>query len=79
MSAGRIMAAVGPASVAVLGGSATAASIATVVVATGGAVALGLVGYGVYRYLSGGGSPANLPSAPRVTEVPPPPKRRSLE
>jgi hypothetical protein len=64
MSAGRIIAAVGPASVTVIGGSVTAVSIATVLVATGGAVALSLAGYGVYRWLSGENAPTQLPPNP---------------
>lgn len=61
MSVNRIVAAVGSASVTVIGGSTTAVSIGTILVATGGAAALGLVGYGVYRWLSSNNAPKQLP------------------
>ena len=64
MSAGRIIAAVGPASVAVAGGSAAALSVATVLVSAGVAVALGLVGC-----TSGGHDPSSHSHGP-VTAKP---------
>jgi len=50
---GQIIASVGSVSVAVVGGSATALSAATVIIAVGAGAALCLAGYGMYRWLSG--------------------------
>jgi hypothetical protein len=76
MSAGRIIAAVGPASVTVIGGSAAALSVGTILVAAGAAVALGFAGYGVYRYFSGGDCPPELPSGGSPPPaLPPSPKQ----
>jgi hypothetical protein len=69
MSAGRIIAAVGPVSVTVIGASATALSLGTVLVAAGGAVALGLGGYGVYCWLSGDNAPQALPGGVPVGQL----------
>lgn len=70
MSTGRIVAAVGPVSVAVVGASTAAVSIATVIVATGGAVAIGLVGYGIYRWYSGDHPPEQLPGSRPLDQLP---------
>ncbi len=69
---GRIIATVGPVSVAVIGGTVAATSVATVLVGAGAAVALGLAGYGVYRYLTSGASPARLPHSPQGDNLPAP-------
>lgn len=54
MSTGKIVVQAGTAGVriAITGASVAAVSAATVIVATGGAGAVGLVGYGIYRMLS---------------------------
>ncbi|MFM2151977.1 MAG: hypothetical protein RL199_412 [Pseudomonadota bacterium] len=53
-NAGKIVASVGAAGVSIgmVGASTAAVSAGTVIVATGGAAALALAGYGVYRMLS---------------------------
>lgn len=67
VATGRIIAAsVGPVSVKVIGGSIVAMSTATVVVAVGGAVALGLAGYGIYRWLSRGDQGRSADSPPQL-------------
>ena len=50
MAARQFFVKAGPIAVAVVGGSVAATSTATVLVALGAAVAVGAVGYGVYRY-----------------------------
>ncbi len=76
MSMGRIVATVGPVSVTIIGGSATALSAGMVLVAAGAAAAIGFAGYGVYRYLSGGNDPSKFSSGPQVVEVPVDPSNR---
>ena len=50
MSQARLMFAIGRTSVAVIGGSTAAMSAATLILATGGAIALVVAGCGVYRW-----------------------------
>ena len=47
----------GPVAAAVVGGSTLAINGATLIIATGGAAAIGLAGYGVYKWLSRKPSP----------------------
>lgn len=75
---GRIVAVAGPVSVTVIGSSVTAVSIATVLVAAGGAAALGLAGYGVYRYLSSGGSPEQVADKKPIVAIATPTESGSL-
>jgi hypothetical protein len=79
-AAGRIVATAGPAGigVAVIGGSAMAVNIATVLVAAGAAAALVGVGYGAYYLCTSGGSHVadrsrdveEIPGDPRKTRSP---------
>ena len=52
MSKGKIAVTAGGFAIAVIGGSTTAVSAATVIAATGGAGAVVLAGLGAYKYLS---------------------------
>jgi hypothetical protein len=49
----HVLAKAGPVAVRVVGGSVAAASISTVLVAAGAAVALAFIGYGISRKLAG--------------------------
>jgi len=48
----ELFAVAGPVTIRVAGASVAAMNVSTVILATGGAAALALAGYGVYRYLS---------------------------
>ncbi len=54
---GQLIVAVGQAAITVTGASTLAINVATMLVATGGAAALVLAGYGVYHWLSLKASP----------------------
>jgi hypothetical protein len=56
MGGGELMAVVGPVAVRVVGASWLAMNTATVILASGGAAAFVLIGYGQYRYLSNSAS-----------------------
>lgn len=79
MSTARgIVAAIGPASVAVVGASATATGVATVVVAAGAAAALGFAGYGVYCYFANGSDSSQVPDKTALSRIPPEAERLPL-
>ena len=69
---GQIIASVAGASVAVAGASIAAVNAATIIVATGGAAALALAGYGLYCWLSSSNPPPSLPPPASQPQLPGP-------
>ena len=51
-NAGKLIATVGPAAAGIVGASATASGVATVILAAASGLALGLVGLGIYEALT---------------------------
>jgi len=72
---GQIIVAAGSATVTVIGASTAALNAATVIVAVGGLVLLGGIGFGLYNRLSAGNPPSELPGG----GAPPLPLRKAKQ